>query len=102
MKKEMVFRPVSVSQEKYAASRSSLFPMLKDCVSGSAPVLFLARFYARLLDLPVSPLQALHLTHAQLAFFLMLFPVDFPVSARLLLLGWFAMTVLQCRRAGLK
>lgn len=98
----MVLRPVQVSQEKYAVSRSSLFSTLKACVLGSALVVSLARFYARLLETPVTPLQALHLTHAQLAFFLMLFPADFSVVIRLLLLGWFAMTVLQCRRAGLK
>lgn len=102
MKKEMVLRPVSSAHEKYEVSRPSVFSAWRYSVSHSAAVLSLSRFYARLLDMPVSPLQAFHLTHAQLAFFLMVFPLEMSIVVRLLFAGWFSLTVLQCRRAGLK
>ena len=102
MKKEMVLRPVSSGSEKYEVSRPSAFSAWKHAVLHSAPLLFLSRFYGRLLDMPVSPLQAFHLTHAQIAFFLMVFPLDMSVVVRLLFTVWFGLTVLHGRRAGLK
>lgn len=102
MKKEMVLRPVSSGSEKYEVSRPSVFAAWRYSVLRSAAVLSLSRFYTRLLEFPVSPLQAFHLTHAQLVFFLMVFPLEMSVVIRLLSAGWFALTVLQCRRAGLR
>lgn len=102
MKKEMVFRPVPVTSGKFEVSRPSVWGWLKLCVLNSSWLVALSRLYARLLETDITLLQAFHLTHAQLAFFLMLFPVDFSVVIRLLLLGWFAVTLVQCRRSGLK
>lgn len=56
MKKEMVLRPVSSGSEKYEVSRPSAFSAWKHVVLNSAPLLFLSRFYGRLLDMPVSSL----------------------------------------------
>lgn len=98
----MVLRPVPARSEKYEASRTSLFASLKSCILQSNSLASLSRFYARLLEMDIVPLQAFHLTHAQLAFFLMLIPVEIPSFIRLSLSGWFAMTVIQCRKSGLK
>ena len=87
---------------QYAASRPSVFAALKGYCLRSKAVHSLSAFYSRLLETRVTPLQTLHLLHAQLAFVLMVFPLPFSPFVRFLFLGWFALTVAQCRRAGLK
>lgn len=102
MKKEMLIRSLPAGAEKFEISRPSLLSALKSALLRSAPVLFLARLYGRVLDCEVTPRQALHLTHAQLAFYLMLFPLEVSVPVRLLFAVWFMLTAVQCRRAGVK
>ena len=104
MKKEMILPSSSVRSGQYAASRPSVFAALKGYCLRSKAVHSLSAFYSRLLETRVTPLQTLHLLHAQLAFVLMVFPL--PVF--LLLFRFFVLwdglplTVAQCRRAGLK
>ena len=102
MKKEMSL-PVSVLDcGRVSASRPSLFAAFKAFMLRSAPVLFLASFYGRLLEMRVTPRQALHLLHAQCAFFLLLLPLPFALWLRVIFLLWFALVLRQCRRAGLR
>ena len=97
MKKEMILPSSSVRSGQYAASRPSVFAALKGYCLRSKAVHSLSAFYSRLLETRVTPLQTLHLLHAQLVF-----PLPFSPCVRFLVLGWFALTVAQCRRAGLK
>ena len=83
MKKEMILPSSSVRSGQYAASRPSVFAALKGYCLRSKAVHSLSAFYSRLLETRVTPLQTLHFV-------------------RFLFLGWFALTVAQCRRAGLK
>ena len=76
MKKEMILPSSSVRSGQYAASRPSVFAAFKG--------------------------YCLHLLHAKMAFVLMVFPFPFSPFVRFLFLGWFALTMVQCRRAGLK
>ncbi len=99
MKKEMTLQ---VNSGRYTVSQTSIFASIKSCFLRSVPVVSLASFYSRLLEMHVTPLQTLHLLHAQLAFFLMLLPFEFSVLVRALFVLWFALSVCQCRRAGLK
>ncbi len=123
MKKEMILPASSVRSGQYSASRPSVFAALSKpltpgvakraclcacliaalkgyCLRGKA-VRALSAFYSRLLEARVTPLQTLHLLHAQLAFFLMVFPLPFSPFVRFLCLGWFALAAARCRRAGL-
>ena len=97
MKKEMILPSSSVRSGQYAASRPSVFAALKGYCLRSKAVHSLSAFYSRLLETRVTPLQTLHLLHAQLAFVLMVFPLPFSPFVRFLFLGWFALTVAQCR-----
>lgn len=102
MKKEMILTSSSVRSGQYAASRPSVFAAFKGYCLRSKAVHSLSAFYSRLLETCVTPLQTLHLLHAQMAFVLMVFPFPFSPFVRFLFLGWFALTMVQCRRAGLK
>ena len=73
MKKEMILPSSSVRSGQYAASRPSVFAALKGYCLRSKAVHSLSAFYSRLLETRVTPLQTLHLLHAQLAFVLMVF-----------------------------
>ena len=77
MKKEMILPSSSVRSGQYAASRPSVFAALKGYCLRSKAVHSLSAFYSRLLETRVTPLQTLHLLHAQLAFVLMVFPLPF-------------------------
>ena len=68
MKKEMILPSSSVRSGQYAASRPSVFAALKGYCLRSKAVHSLSAFYSRLLETRVTPLQTLHLLHAQLAF----------------------------------
>ena len=70
MKKEMILPSSSVRSGQYAASRPSVFAALKGYCLRSKAVHSLSAFYSRLLETRVTPLQTLHLLHAQLAFVL--------------------------------
>lgn len=102
MKKEMIFPSAPVRDGRYGASRPSVFAAFKGCFLRGKAVRFLSVSYGRLLGTRVTPSQALRLLHAQLAFALMVFPLSLSPFVRFLSLGWFALTVAQCRRAGLK
>lgn len=102
MKKEMTLPVSALDSGRVPAGRSSLFAAFKAFMLRSAPVLFLASFYGRLLEMRVTPLQALHLLHAQCAFFLLLFPLPFALWLRAIFLIWFASVLRQCHRAGLR
>ena len=67
MKKEMILPSSSVRSGQYAASRPSVFAALKGYCLRSKAVHSLSAFYSRLLETRVTPLQTLHLLHAQLA-----------------------------------
>ena len=67
MKKEMILPSSSVRSGQYAASRPSVFAALKGYCLRSKAVHSLSAFYSRLLETRVTPLQTLHLLHAQLS-----------------------------------
>lgn len=102
MKKEVILQSTPVRSSQFSDVRISLFSTLKSFVLRSTVIMILSRFYTRLLEMRITPLQTFHLTHAQLAFFMMVFPVEMSVVVRSLLVLWFALTLLQCRRSGLK
>lgn len=102
MKKEMILPVSPVQSGTYDVARSSVVAAFKSFCLNNACTLSLAAFYTRLLGLRVNPLQTLRLLHAQFAFVLMVFPLAFPPFVRFLLLCWFALTVWQCRRSGLR
>ena len=87
MKKEMILPSSSVRSGQYAASRPSVFAALKGYCLRSKAVHSLSAFYSRLLETRVTPLQTLHLLHAQLAFVLMVFPLPFFVLGMVCLDG---------------
>lgn len=102
MKEEMMLQSVTLRPKKYECPRTSRLSVLKSLCLQSNLLTGLGRFYGRLLEMQVTPLQAFHLTHAQLAAFLMILPVECSPLVRALLVCWFALTVAQCRRSGLK
>lgn len=103
MKKEMTLRTTDVRVQKYAVSSQPFsLSAVKKRVLKSMWLHTMSGFYTRLLEMPVTPLQGLHLLHAQLAFLLMIFPADFSLPVRFLFIAWFGLALLQCRRAGLK
>mgnify|MGYP006964171774 CR=1 FL=1 len=65
MKKEMILPSSSVRSGQYAASRPSVFAAFKGYCLRSKAVHSLSAFYSRLLETCVTPLQTLHLLHAQ-------------------------------------
>lgn len=101
MKKEVILQSSQVRANNYSVQRVSLLSSIKSWFLSTALMLFLASFYGRVLECRISPLQAFHLTHAQCAFFLMVLPCELPILVRVLLVVWFALTVLQCRRSGI-
>jgi hypothetical protein len=102
MKKEVILQSNPLRAERYANVNISLFAAFKAYLLRSAILLFLSQLYSRILEMRITPLQAFHLTHAQVVFYLMIFPCNFPLLVRVLLMLWFFLTVLQCRHAGLK
>ena len=103
MKKEMTFPVPAAAHVRHAVSiRPALFAAFKSYCQRCRWVVSLSSRYSRLLETRVTPLQALHLLHVQLAFFLLLLPCPLLLWIRLLLLGWFALAVAQCRRARLR
>ena len=102
MKKEMVLqRSVMVPGTSGCAYRASWHSCFMGWLLGRSWLIGLSSFYARLLEVRVSPLQALYLTHTQLAFFAMVFPIYMPLLVRFLFLLWFCLALIQCRKAGL-
>ena len=87
MKKEMILPSSSVRSGQYAASRPSVFAAFKGYCLRSKAVHSFSAFYSRLLETCVTPLQTLHLLHAQMAFVLMVFPFPFSPFVRFFVLG---------------
>jgi hypothetical protein len=103
MKKEMTLRSTTLQVQKYSAvSRPFSLASVKHAILRSAKLVAVSHFYSRLLEMPVTPSQTLRLLHSQVAFLMMAFPVDFSLLVRTLMVLWFALTLVQCRRAGLK
>lgn len=65
----------------------------------SVPVRLLAQYYSSVLERKVSTSQTWRLIEVQTAFFAGIFPVDLPVVARLLALGWFVSAMVRCRKS---
>lgn len=61
-----------------------------------------AKFLSSLVEEEISPFQALLVIQAVCSFTALVFSVYVPLLLRLFLLGWFALSVWQCRRSGLK
>ena len=59
----------------------------------------LAALYAAVLDQPVTPRQALHLTNAQTAFLALLLPCAASLVYYALVLAWCLLALRGCRRA---
>ena len=58
----------------------------------------LMRLYGSLLGEQLSSRSALRILHAQMALLMLLFPFTLGFMVRLLLLLWFVVALLQCRR----
>ncbi|MDE7377990.1 MAG: hypothetical protein K2N13_03400 [Paraprevotella sp.] len=99
MKKEITLPVTMTPVGKTVSFRTSVCDTLKAALCHNRLLVGLSRCYSRLLAEHVSPLRTLRLVHAQLAFFALTFPVVFSLPVRLLVLGWFAAALLQCRRA---
>lgn len=102
MNKEIMLPVPSLHNERTHTYRSSVRTQFKSFFLHCAPLLFLSSLYSRLLEMHVTPCQTLHLLHAQLAFYAMIFPFTMSLWVRFLLLAWFVWTVILCRRAGLR
>ena len=100
MKKDVILQTGSLQNASY--EQVSLLAAFKAYILRSAVILFLSQLYSRILEMRITPLQAVHLTHAQLSFCMMIFPCELPVLVRVLLIVWFFLSVLQCRRSGIK
>lgn len=99
MKKEMIIPMTVTPADKVSGLRALVCASVKEVVLRNRMLLKLSCCYTRLLGERVSPFRTLRLLHAQSAFFALTFPMVLPLSVRLLMLGWFAAAVLQCKRS---
>ena len=70
-------------------------------LAATAPVKSLSALFSAVLEEEVNPMQTLCFLNAFLAFFMLVFPVSIPFLLRLIFLGWFVLSLLQCRQAGM-
>lgn len=84
--------------KKEISLRLSLQERIKYCVNRSAVTL--AAALSACVDEEVSPTQALRILHVVVAFTFLVFSYG-NVLFSVLFLAWFALTLLDCRRAGL-
>jgi len=99
MKKEMILPAPASRPAKSAGSLFTVFAMCRLWCAHTLPVLYLSRYYSRLLGEEVTPLHTLRLIHAQLAFLMLVFPWPFPLAVRALFCLWFALVLLRCQRS---
>lgn len=67
----------------------------------AAPVAWLGKYYSKVLEKEVSTRQTWLLLEAQAAFFAGIFPMDYNLIVRLLMLLWFVNAAKRCRKSGL-
>ncbi len=72
---------------------------LRDAILGSAFVTWLTLWTSRIMERELTPMQCLHLLHAQLAFGALLLLGGTSAVVAVLLAAWFGLSVLQCARA---
>lgn len=91
MKREMVITPV-----RPAVELKSVSERLAKAIR--MPLQSLSRYYAAVLERPVSIRQTLSLLHVQIAFVFAVFPVGGPLLLRGLCAAWLWYALKQCRR----
>lgn len=74
---------------------------LKDKILSSVLLKNISELFSMIVEEKISPLQTLHLLHAMFALIFVVFPVEMSFVLRLLFIGWFALTLLQCKQSGL-
>ena len=58
----------------------------------------LSKYYSAVLERDINGRQTWHLLHAQLAFFMVAFPVECPLLLRMAFAAWFVLSVRLCKQ----
>lgn len=100
MKKELALSYNTFS-EKRLQNKATAFPAL--CIltrrlTRSAPIMWLSRFYSKIMEEHISPEYTLRLLHAQFAAFALLSSVCAHALFSFLLFLWTLWAILNCRR----
>ncbi len=91
MEKQMTLEANALAAKGLAAQVKRVNRML------AAPQRMLRRYYSYVLGRDVDKVQARAFTEAQLAFFAVTLPVDYPLTLRVLTCLWFVVAVRKCK-----
>ena len=100
MKKELTLR-YNAFQGKRVQNKTALFPIsfnLNRYLTRSVPIMWLSRFYSKIMEERISPEYTLRLLHAQFAAFVLLSSVCTHFLLSFVLFIWTLWAVLNCRR----
>lgn len=87
------------TQVVYPAAQANVFANIRSTVLNSKFMISFAALISLMLEEEVSVSKSLHLLHANIAFACVILFAGVSVWMAFVLLAWFALTIVQCKRA---